>query len=365
MLSKFVGIKVIAERSGRTGRGKWIILLILSAQLALLGFALTPAPYNIPFLFLNGFPLGMVWGLVFSFLEGRQTTEMLGAGLSVSFIFSSGFVKSVGKWVMLSGVSEFWMPFLTGLIFVLPLLLFVWMLEQLPPPSSKDEELRTHRAPMNAAERKAFVKKFLPGLIALIITYMLLTAFRDFRDNFAAEIWKTLGYGESAAIFTKTEVPISLAILIMMGAVMFIRDNYRALAVNHLIILAGVVMVGVSTFLFERKIMGPEIWMTLVGMGLYMGYVPYNSIFFDRLIASFRIVSNVGFLIYLADAFGYLASVGVMLYKDFGKPSLSWLDFFIGSGYVMFAVGGIGILLSLAYFHRKYASVNSASGKPE
>lgn len=356
MLSKFIGIKVIAERSGKAGRGKWILILILAAELALLGFGLVPAPWNIPLLFLNGLPLGMVWGLVFSFLEGRQTTEMLGAGLSISFIFSSGFVKSIGKWVMLSGVSEFWMPFVTGLIFVLPLFLFVWMLEQLPPPSEKDIEMRTERAPMGAVERGKFVKTFWPGLIVLVIAYMLLTAFRDFRDNFAAEIWQALGYGESAGIFTKTEIPISLGILILMGSVMFIKNNYRALVVNHLIILAGVTLVGGSTFLFEKKMLGPEGWMILTGMGLYMGYVPYNSIFFDRLIASFRIISNVGFLIYVADAFGYLCSVGVMLFKDFGKPDLSWLDFFIGSGYVMFFVGLICMVISMLYFHQRYAN---------
>ena len=67
---------------------------------------------------LNGLPLGMIWGLVFSYLEGRRQTELLGAGLSVSFIFSSGVVKSVGKVLMQDfGVTQMWMPFLTGLIF--------------------------------------------------------------------------------------------------------------------------------------------------------------------------------------------------------------------------------------------------------
>ena len=42
-----------------------------------------------------------VMALVFSFLEGRRVSEILGAGLSVSFIVSSGVVKSVGKWLML------------------------------------------------------------------------------------------------------------------------------------------------------------------------------------------------------------------------------------------------------------------------
>ncbi|MFY0253367.1 DUF5690 family protein [Chitinophaga sp. 30R24] len=47
--------------------------------------------------FVNGPPLRMIWGLVFSYLEGRRSTELMGAVLSISFIFSSGFVKSVEK----------------------------------------------------------------------------------------------------------------------------------------------------------------------------------------------------------------------------------------------------------------------------
>ncbi len=38
--------------------------------------------------------------------------------------------------------------------------------------------------------------------------------------------------------------------------------------------------------------------MILVGLGLYTGYIPYNAIFFERLIAVFRMSGNVGFLIY-------------------------------------------------------------------
>jgi len=96
MLSKFYGIKFISSMKGEK-RATTIVKLILFSWLSLLLFAISPAPYNILFLFLNGFPLGMVWELVFSFLEGRRATEFMGAVLSISFIFSSGVVKSVWK----------------------------------------------------------------------------------------------------------------------------------------------------------------------------------------------------------------------------------------------------------------------------
>ncbi len=355
-LAKFIGIKVISELPAFQ-RAKGIIIMISIAGISWLFFAITPAPYNIFFLFTNGLPLGMGWGLVFGYLEGRRVTEVLGAGLSVSFIFSSGFAKSVGGFVMKNwGTSEYWMPFVSTCLFLFPLLLFLWLLDKIPPPSALDEELRTKRQPMNAVERKKLLFAFAPGLVLLILTYMLLTAFRDFRDNFSADVWKSLGYGNSPEIFTKTEAPVTIAILIIMGSIMFIKNNRVALIINHLLILSGMILVGVSSLLFDTGQISAPAWMILLGLGLYLGYVPFNSILFDRLIATFKYVSTVGFLIYLADAFGYLGSIGVMMYKEFGQPSLSWLDFFIGAGYVMSVVGSILIIGSMIYFYFKHCS---------
>jgi hypothetical protein len=353
-LAKFIGIKVISELPAFK-RARGIVLMISIAGISWLFFAITPAPYNIFFLFTNGLPLGMGWGLVFGYLEGRRVTEVLGAGLSVSFIFSSGFAKSVGGFVMKNwGTSEYWMPFVSTCLFLLPLILFLWLLDKLPPPSPLDEELRTRRQPMNAVERKKFLFAFAPGLVLLILTYMLLTAFRDFRDNFSADVWKSLGYGNSPEIFTKTETPVTIAILIIMGSIMFIKNNRVALIINHLLILSGMILVGVSSLLFDSGQISAPTWMILLGLGLYLGYVPFNSILFDRLIATFKYVSTVGFLIYLADAFGYLGSIGVMIYKEFGQASLSWLDFFIGAGYVMSVVGSVLIIGSMVYFYTKH-----------
>ena len=95
-LSKFVGIKVVSEM-GKNNRGKAIVAIIGLAWLSLLGFALAPVKYKFVFMFFNGLPLGMVWGLVFSYLEGRRYTEPMGVGLCASFIFASGFAKTTGK----------------------------------------------------------------------------------------------------------------------------------------------------------------------------------------------------------------------------------------------------------------------------
>ena len=167
-LSKFIGIKYVSEVSP-SKRAISILFLIGMAELFLLLFGLVPAPYNFVMLFLNGLPLGMVFGLVLRYLEGRRMTEALSAGLCASFIVSSGVVKSVGRSLIQDyGISEFWMPFLTGLIFVIPLLLFVWMLNQIPPPSKTDVEHRTERVSMNHHQRMDFFRRHFVGLFGLL-----------------------------------------------------------------------------------------------------------------------------------------------------------------------------------------------------
>lgn len=355
LISKFVGIKVVSElRSNYRTRG--ILIMVSIATVSWLFFALTPAPFNLIFLFFNGLPLGMVWSLVFGYLEGRRNTEVLGASLSVSFIFSAGFGKTVGGLVMRDwGVSEFWMPFVSAFLFFVPMLVFLWMIDKLPPPSAEDEALRTKRQPMMGKDRMNFVKTFGPGLFLLIFSYAGLTIFREFRDNFSKEIWVSLGYGDKPEIFTQTETPVSVTVLVAIAVLMVIRNNRKALIINHLMVIFGMILTGISTLLFEKGLISSPVWMTFVGMGLYFGYIQFNSIFFDRLLAAFKYAGTVAFLINLADSCGYVGSVSVLFYKNFGHANLSWLEFFISVGYVLSIAGTISMAASLYYFTRKHS----------
>ncbi len=353
MISKFYGIRFIAEL-GKFGRGNLIILLVTISWIALLLFGITPAPWNIVFLFLNGFPLGIIWGILFSYIEGRKATDFIGAALAVSFIFSSGFVKTVAKWLWITfPISEKWIPFATGALFIIPLICFVKLLEKIPPPSEEDRLLRVERSSMNKEERKVFFGKYAAGLVLLIFVYIVLTIFRDIRDNFAADIWKTLGYGSLPSVFSKTEIPITLMVLVLMGSMMLIKNNTRAFILTHYLIIVGFLIAGISSMLFVMHLLDPIPWMTLVGLGLYMGYIPFNCLLFERLIAAFRQPGNIGFLMYLADSFGYLGSVVIIIAKTFMKNTNSW-TYLYSNGVIIFSVIGIcATIAALIYFKKK------------
>jgi len=353
MLSKFYGIKFISELK-RFGRGKLILILVLISWAAWLLFAVIPPPYNFWALLFNGFPLGMLWGIVFSYIEGRRSTDFIGAALAVSFIFGPGLAKSVALFVMNDwGVSEYWMPFVTGLIFFLPLLLFIYLLEKIPPPTAEDIAQRTERIAMTGGDRRAFVKTFLPGLALLVLVYIFVTLLREVRDGFMADMWRASGETFNAGVFAKTEMLISLGILVLIASMVMVQNNMKAFLAAQWIMLGGFLLSGIITWLYLNHHVSMFQWMTIVGLGLYMTYIPYNSILFERLLAAFKYAANVGFLIYLADSFGYLASVGILLTKSILKLELNWLQFYTSLVLYTSVGGSLFLLFSIFYFSRK------------
>ena len=357
-LSKFYGIKFIAELN-KAGRGWSILILIILSFIPLLLFPLFSSPWNIVFLFLNGLPLGVLWGLIFSFVEGRKTSDFIGATMAVSFIVSSGFVKTVAKWIQLTyHIQENWIPFYTGLVFLVPVTILVYLLEKIPDPSPEEAAEKSIRVPMDKNERKRFFNMFSFGLVSFIFIYILLTLFRDIRDNFAADIWLELGYGNSAGIFTSTEIPIAVSVLILIASMIYINNNKLAFQISQLIILAGFILCGISTFLFMQQIITGYVWIVLVGLGLYMGYIPFNCILFDRMIASFKIKGNVGYFMYLVDSFGYLATVFVIIAKGSMGISISWTYFYSHGVLALSILGSLISITTLLYFNKKYKTYN-------
>lgn len=355
-ISKFIGIKFISELKPEK-RIVFLLVFIAVAELALLGFAVVPAPYNILLMFINGIPLGMIWGIVFSYIEGRKTTEIIGLFLCSSFVVSSGVVKSAGKYLMDHfGISEFWMPFTTGLLFIIPLVIFANVLNKIPAPNEEDIALKKERKTLSREERKSLIKKFFLPLAGITVLYISLTVLRDFRDNFSREIWDEMNGKTDSSIFTLTEVPISIMVLLILGFMVKVKNNLKAFAYYHYILSGGIISVALSTFFFQSGIISPFLWMTVSGFGMYLCYIPFNGIYFDRMIAAFKIKGNVGFFIYFVDAFGYLGSVSVLFLKNLSLGNQSWLQFYINLNYIIAATVLLFAVAAFLAFQEKSKS---------
>ena len=306
---------------------------------------------------LNGLALGVIFRLVFGFLEGRRTTEILGAFLVSSFIFGSGFAKSVGKWLLLEkNVSDWWMPFIAGSLFILPLLIFVRILSHSYAPDQTDIDQRAIRNPMTIADRKNFFREFKWAIIPVVITYSFFTVVRDFSEDFANELFIELGYQSQVGIFAQISTFISLIILIVLGSFFLIKSNVIAFYTAHSLIIVGVILSILTTLLFNSHYISPIVWIVTATCGLYMAYLPFNCIYFERFISVYKLKGNVGYLMYIADAFGYLGTILVLIIKEFVSFKVKWVSFF---SYLYYFEGVLGIILISVTIYFHYKKLNS------
>jgi hypothetical protein len=353
--AKLIGVRVIAEWPPRR-RILGIAGQVALAEIALVLFALIPAPWNVGCLLLDGLALGMVWGMVFGFVEGRRQSDVIGAMLCASFILASGTVKAAGAFLLFNHyANEWWMPALTGLMFAPLLVVCLAGLSVLPPPDPTDVAERVERVPMGRAARAAMLRRFGPSLAAMVAIYVMLTALRDFRDNFAAEVWTELGFGGQADVFALTEIPVSVIVLGLLAAVTLVRDNRAALQANLALVGAGLALAGLSSAAFSFHALGPIAWMITLGTGLYLAYTPFNGMLFDRMIAAGGEAGTCGFLIYVADAGGYLGSVALLLARTFVGFHIDWAQFLVRTSGVT-ALAGLALLaFALADLRRRLA----------
>lgn len=352
VVSKFIGIKLISELQSEE-RFKFILTSVLLAEASLILFGLLSTPFNVAAMFLNGLSLGCMWGVIFSFIEGRRVTDILASLLGVSMVISSGTAKSVGLYVMNHlHVSEFWMPALIGVVALPLLLLLGWALNKLPEPNKEDIAMKSERETLNGKQRWELFKSFMPFLSMLFIANIAIVVLRDIKEDFLVNIIDVSAY--SPWLFAQIDSVVTLIILGIFGLMVLVKDNLKALSVLFGLIIAGMIVMSVVSFGQQQLRLSPVIWLFIQSLCLYIAYLTFQTIFFDRFIACFRIRGNVGFFIVTTDFLGYTGTVLVLVLKEFCNPDIDWAVF-----YNQFA-GYVGIfccvtfVCSFVYLHQRF-----------
>lgn len=338
LIAKFVGIKLISELK-RESRLGFILLAIAMAELALIFFAILPLPFNILAMFFNGLALGCMWGVIFSFIEGRRVTDLLASLLGISIVVSSGTAKSIGLYVMNTlHVDEFWMPAAIGAC-ALPLLATLgYCLHCLPAPTSEDIARKSERHTLNGKQRWALFRNYMPFLVILFMANLMLVVLRDIKEDFLVNIFDVKELGYSAWIFAQLDSVVTLIILGIFGLMVFVKSNIRVLQILLGLVVVGMAVMAVVSIGYEQLELSPLVWLFIQSLCLYIAFLSFQTIFFDRFIACFRIQGNVGFFIALIDFIGYTGTVIVLTVKEFFNPDINWLVFYNHlAGYV--AVG--------------------------
>lgn len=351
LLSKVIGIKIIAEMppARRTGT---LLCLVLFAEAALVLFGLVPRPWNAVCLFLNGLPLGMVWGLIQGFLEGRRLTELLTACLCASFILADGVTKTTGSWLLKQGISEDWMPSVAGCLFLLPLGICVAMLARISPPTPQDIAARSERSIMNGSDRQGFLRRNAWGLLPLVVMFLLVTIMRSIRADFAPEIWKGLGSTAAPGTFTYTEMLVAFGVLVVNGSAVLIRDNRRAFFASLATCGLGFLLATSGLLARSGGWIDGFTFMVLIGLGLYLPYVAIHTTVFERLLSMTRERGNIGFLMYLADSVGYFGYVVVMVARNFLPIKFDVLTLLTAGCWTAIGFSTVCLIISSRYFAR-------------
>lgn len=345
VLAKLLGIKYISELKPE-GRLRFIIGSAVLSEISLLTFGLLPCPYNIFALFFNGLSLGCMWGVIFSFLEGRRTTDILASIMGVSMALSSGLAKSLGLYALNSlHVSEFWMPALIGGI-ALPLLCFTgWMMTKFPPPNERDIALRSVRVTLNGQQRMQLFYKYMPLLLMLFAANLLLTVQRDIKEDFIVCIVDVSTISSWA--FAQID---SVATFVMLAVFALLATTYNHLKVLCILLILSTMGMGTIALLGANSEMyglPTTIWLFLQSLCLDIAYLSFQTIFFERFIACFKIKGNVGFFIITIDFVGYMGTLGLLLFKEFYASHIDWAEFYglmsiyIGSVCCVFFIGSM------------------------
>ena len=365
--AKLLGIKYISELRPE-GRLKFIIGSAALSEISLIAFGVLPIPYNIVALYFNGLSLGCMWGVIFSFLEGRRTTDILASIMGVSMALSSGVAKSLGLYALNQlHVSEFWMPALIGAA-AFPLLCFTgWMMTRFPRPTEADIASRSERVTLNGHQRWALFRRFMPPLILLFGANLLLTVQRDIKEDFIVCIIDVQTISSWA--FAQID---SIATFVLLAVFALLATTYNHLKVLCMLLILSTFGMGTLAFLGATE--GNEhipttIWLFLQSLCLDIAYLSFQTIFFERFIACFKIKGNVGFFIITIDFVGYLGTLGLLLFKEFCASHIDWASFYNHMSLFIGVACCLSFIASLIYMiyarKRKQGPLPEKAEQPE
>lgn len=349
LIAKFVGIKLISELK-REHRFKFFIFSVIVAEASLIAFGMIAAPYNAFAMFLNGLSLGCMWGVIFSFIEGRRVTDILASLLGISIVFSSGLAKSVGLYVMNEvHVDQFWMPALIGAV-ALPVLLFLgYALKKLPNPNQTDIAHKSERIAINSQQRKDIFRNYMPILMMLFAANFMLLVLRDIKEDFLVNIIDMSN--QSSWLFAQVDSIVTLIILGLFGLMIFVKSNIKALMTLLGLVTISTLVMSYVSMNHQALNLNPIVWLFTQSLSLYIAYLTFQTIFFDRFIACFKIKGNVGYFIAMIDFIGYSGTVIVLFSKELFQVNTNWFELYnamsatVGiASSVLFVLAGILLL---------------------
>ena len=145
---------------------------------------------------------------------------------------------------------------------------------------------------------------------------------------------------------------VALCVTLLNGLAVCVIHNLTALRATVFLMSTGFLLAATSALLQASSTISPYGFMVMCGVGMYVPYVAFHTTVFERLIAISRHPCNLGFLMYLADAIGYLGYAVVLVFRSKLESPTALLPFFRNSLVLVSGASILGLIWALLYFQR-------------
>lgn len=227
-----------------------------------------------------------------------------------------------------------------------------YMLKRLPQPTAEDIALRNERVTLDGKGRRALFRKYAPILSLIFVGNFMLLMLRDIKEDFLVNILDVSN--QSSWMFARIDTIVTLIILGIFTLFIFFRSNINALLWMMTLVVAGCLTMTYVSYHYETLDLKPVVWLFVESLSLYIAYLTFQTVFFDRFIACFRIKGNVGFFIAMIDFIGYMGTVALLSAKELFNIDIEWFALF---NHIACAVGAVCTVLFIAVavlIYKKY-----------
>lgn len=194
---------------------------------------------------------------------------------------------------------------------------------------------------MTRQDRLTFIRNLAAVLVPIAVTYFMLTSFRDYRDNFQANLFLETGVDISATkdAFSTSERIIAFVVVSITGLVILVRHHLAALQISYLVMAVSLLIPALAISLRKSGAIDGMTWMILSGTGTYIPYIIIHCVTFERLVAFTLTPGNAVFAMMLLDGLGYLGPILIIPLGDLigGESRLATFD------YLTYALTFIGV----------------------
>ena len=308
-------------------------------------------------IFIGSVCCSAIFGIEFTYLEGRANGDSYIAAVNCVVFFGSSLCRAVASAVIRAGsIEDCWMPLLLVTLYAPITLTSLFCLDAMPNPTHSDIAIMGERTIMLQSEKSAFISNHIIGLCPLLVGYAFACGFRFLRDFFALEVYReVLGRDPAPIDYILADwVGGALCIALLLG-LSRVTDNTHALFLLHFMFAGGGLVVGVATLMFERGLISPELWIILIGVGLMATITPFSGSLFDRIMACTKTKGTATFLINFGDAVAYVGVFSSLAYKstrssESSSSSTAYLSLFLTGCHAFAVILLITGILSAIYW---------------